>query len=177
MSGKKFYYDDPEGEALAPETSHPNFVNLLTDAFYYDCTDEFSPFGNDDGADLLFNLEDWYQEKKGKGNIVKWLFKTIDEFGFTYSSKSCTKILDEQTLKQIQVEDPNFFSTMDNTVIATAFGQYKITGQIDPELKEIALTAIKRQILLAGSDNSDNSDLTKEYLTRLNIMTRDLERI
>jgi len=40
----------------------------LTEEFYYDCTDEFSPFGNDDGADTLSSLEEWYQEN---GNLKK----------------------------------------------------------------------------------------------------------
>lgn len=174
MAEKKFYFDDPEGDALAPETSHPNFVKHMTAAFYYDCTDEFSPFGNDDGADLLLNLEEWYQEKKGKGKIVKWLFKTIDEFGFKYTSEGCSAILDEATLKQLQEEDPHFLTTMDNTIIAAAFGQYKISGQIDQELKEVALTALKRQVQLSGADPNEVSG---EYLNRLNIMTSDLMKI
>ena len=174
MPGQKFYYDDPEGDALAVETSHPNFVTLLTSPFYYDCTDNFSPFGNDDGADLLYQLEEWYQEKNGKGNILKWLIETIDEMGFKYSSKDCLKILDEDILKQLLDEDPHFLGAMDNTIVAAAFGQFKISGQISKELKEIALTALKRQTIL--HDTSTN-ELAKEYLERLKIMTDDLMNV
>jgi uncharacterized protein YfeS len=171
MALNKFYYDDPEGEALSPKTSHPNFVKFLKSSFYYDCLDEFSPFGNDDGADLLYNLEDWYQENDGKGDIVKWLFKTIDEFGFKYESKGCSKILDEPTLKEIQNEDPHCLTCMDNAIIAAAFGQYKISGQLNAELKELALTALKRQLLLAGDEQHN---ITKQYIERLRTMTKDL---
>jgi uncharacterized protein YfeS len=171
MSVNKFYFDDPEGEALSSKTSHPNFVKLLKASFYYDCLDEFSPFGNDEGADLLYNLEDWYQENNGKGNIVQWLFDTIDGYGFKYKSESYSKILDESVLKQIETEDPHCLACMDNTIIAAAFGQYKISGQINKELKEVALIALKRQLLLT---TNFKDSLTKEYVQRLQIMTKDL---
>lgn len=142
MPEKKFYYDDPDGEALSKETCHPDFVKNMTAEFYYDCTNDFSPFGNDDGADLLFSLEEFYQEKKGKGNIVKWLFNTIDEAGFKYASEGCASILDEPTLKQLEKEDPHFIPCMDNSIIAAAFGQIKITGTIDKALYDLAVIAL-----------------------------------
>ncbi|WP_018344242.1 hypothetical protein [Cytophaga aurantiaca] len=173
MFGKKFYYDDPEGDALAKETSHPNFVKNMTADFYYDCTYDFSPFGNDDGADLLFNLEEFYQEKKGKG-IIKWLFKTIDEFGFKYVSEGCSKNLDEATLKKLQEEDPHFITCMDNTIIAAAFGQIKISGQVDTELKDLAKIAIQRQLIL---NRQYDGEITTEHNNILNTMLTDLNKI
>lgn len=172
MFGKKFYYDDPEGDALAKETSHPKFVKNMKADFYYDCTYEFSPFGNDDGADLLFNLEEFYQEKKGKG-MLKWLFQTIDEFGFNYASEGCSKILDEPTLKQLQDEDPHFLNCMDNTIIAAAFGQIKIAGQVDKEVKDLAKIAIQRQLVL---NKQYNSEVTNEHNQRLSTMMTDLSK-
>lgn len=173
MLGKKFYYDDPEGDALARETSHPKFVYNMTADFYYDCTYDFSPFGNDDGADLLFNLEEFYQEKKGKG-ILKWLYKIIDEFGFKYTSEGCSKILDKAALKQLQDEDPHFINCMDNTIIAAAFGQIKISGQVDKELKGLAKIAIQRQLML---NEQYNSDTTKEHNDNLKTMLTDLDKV
>ncbi|MBS1636911.1 MAG: hypothetical protein JST26_13420 [Bacteroidetes bacterium] len=173
MPGKKFYYDDPEGDALTKETSHPKFVENMIAGFYYDCTNDFSPFGNDDGADLLFNLEEFYQEKKGKG-IIKWLYKTIDEFGFKYASEGCSKILDEPTLKQLQDEDPHFINCMDNTIIAAAFGQIKISGQVDKDLKELAKIAIQRQLIV---NRQYEGDATKERSDNLNTMLIDLSKI
>lgn len=173
MFGKKFYYDDPEGDALAKETSHPKFVENMTAEFYYDCTYDFSPFGNDHGADLLFNLEEFYQETKGKG-ILKWLFNTIDEYGFKYTSEDCSKILDEPTIKQLQNEDPHFINCMNNTIIAAAFGQIKISGEVDNELKDLARTAIQRQLVL---NRQYNHESVKEHNDNLNIMLHDLNKI
>jgi uncharacterized protein YfeS len=171
MFGKKFYYDDIEGEGLARETSHPKFVQTMTADFYYDCLDNFSPFGNDDGADLLYKLEDFFREKKGKG-IMKWLYQTIDNFGFKYTSEPCSKMLDEPTLKMLQEEDPHFLTCMDNTIIAAAFGQIKISGQVDKEMKELAKIALRRQQIL----NKEDDEVTKEHNEKLATMLKDLSK-
>jgi uncharacterized protein YfeS len=168
MTTQNFYYDDSE-IGPAKKTSHPNFVKNLPDEFYYDCTEEFSPFGNDDGADLLYNLEDWYRETKGKDLITNWLFENIDEGGFKYSSKNCSELNDAKEIEKIHNEDQHFFSFMDNSIIAAAFGQYKITGSIDSELKKCALQAIERR------KNFESDD--QEYLDRLSKMQSDLEKI
>jgi uncharacterized protein YfeS len=172
MNTQKLYFSDKEEkeDTLALENSHPNFVKLLRAEFYYDCTDERSPFGNDDGSDQLYNLEDWYRDKKGESNIIKWLHKTINAFGFKITSEASSKILDPEILDQFEDVDPDFLNCMDNTIIATAFGQFKITGQLDAELKELALIALRRQKLLQEmNDTSEHA-----YLERLSVMENDL---
>ncbi len=162
-----YYFDHEEGDGPSRKTSHPNFVKAMTADFYYDCVDEYSPFGNDDGADMLYHLEDWYREKKLFRNIVKWLFNEIDEMGFQYQSKQCSQILDLETLSMIQEEDEYMLLCMDNSIIAAGFGQLKITGKIDTKLKKITLTAIERQLLL-------DEGYDKEYKERLEKMKEDL---
>jgi uncharacterized protein YfeS len=172
---QKLYFSDKEEEedTLTLENSHPNFVKFLTSEFYYDCTDEFSPFGNDDGCDQLYNLEDWYRDKKGENNIVKWLHKTINAFGFKITSEAGSKILDAEILDQFEDVDPDFLHCMDNTIIATAFGQFKISGQLDAELKELALIALKRQKILLEMENV----VEPKYLERLTIIENDLSSV
>lgn len=166
------YYFDSEDEGPARETSHPAFVQAMTADFYYDCTDDFSPFGNDEGADLLYQLEDWYRSKKLSRNIEKWMYQHIDDMGFTYQSKGCAPILDLDTLKTIQEEDDYMLLSMDQCIIATGFGQLKITGILEPRLKELSLTALKRQMLLDADDGEDT-----EYQERLQTMINDLEKL
>ncbi len=161
----KYYFDTEDGPTR--ETSHPDFVKSMDAEFYYDCTDEFSPFGNDDGADLLFNLEDWYREKKLSRNILKWMFNQIDQMGFEYQSKGCSEIMDLETLNKIQEVDEYLIRSMDNSIIATGFGQIKITGKIDSKLKEVTIKALDRQMLLDEEDD-------KEYVNRLEKMKSDL---
>lgn len=59
------YLDDPE-EGLSRDTSPPRFVQLAADDFYYNGSDDFSPFGSDDAHDTLSALQDWYRTPSGK---------------------------------------------------------------------------------------------------------------
>ena len=70
----KFYFDDPE-EGPMPATSHPTFNKLAQEEFFLDCLDEFSPFGNDDGAEAHYSLEDWYRQPSGN-DIVSFINMT-----------------------------------------------------------------------------------------------------
>nr|WP_321227801.1 hypothetical protein [uncultured Psychroserpens sp.] len=163
------YFFDSEVDGLSRETSHPNFIKSMNSDFYYDCMDEFSPFGNDDGADLLYNLEDWYRENKLIRNILKWMFNQIDEMGFEFKSKSCAQLLDLKVINEIQEKDEYLILSMDNSIIATGFGQIKITGKIDTKLKAVTLTALDRQLLI----NKDDED-SKDYISRIEKMKTDL---
>lgn len=163
------YFFDTEDDGLSRETSHPNFVKSMNSDFYYDCMDEFSPFGNDDGADLLYNLEDWYRKRKLTRNILKWMFNQIDEMGFEFQSKGCSELLDVKKINEIQEKDEYLILSMDNSIIATGFGQIKITGKIDTQLKAVTLKALDRQLLI----NKDDED-SKDYVSRIEKMKTDL---
>ena len=67
-----YYFDDPD-EGIARETSHPRFLELAREDFYYDCTDDFSPFGSDAGADTLSFLEEWYRNGGQEGEAIRFL--------------------------------------------------------------------------------------------------------
>ncbi|WP_299110950.1 hypothetical protein [uncultured Winogradskyella sp.] len=162
-----YYFDTEDGPTR--ETSHPNFVSAMTSEFYYDCTDEFSPFGNDDGADLLYNLEDWYREKRLIRNTAKWMFNQIDEMGFEYKSKDCSELMDLKTINEIQEKDNYLILSMDNSIIATGFGQIKITGKIDTKIKFLTLKALDRQILVNSEDRN-----RVDYISRMEKMKLDL---
>lgn len=139
-----------------------------------------------------------YKEKKGKGNVLKWLYNRIDGYGFEYESEWASKILDIEELNSILEEDEFLLLCMDEAIIATAFGQYKIEGKIDKSLKLVALTAMERQkilnqqTLLSGEidiskliqvvdgestrpdENGQTTHLTNKYIERLEIMKSDL---
>jgi uncharacterized protein YfeS len=194
----KLYFDDPEGEGPSRETSHPNFVKVCSEKFYYDCTDEFSPFGNDDGADTLANLEEWYQDN---GNLKKPLqfIKELMEENWGIDTKYM-KLDKDSVLKTIS-EEEFMLNTLDNSIIATAFGQYKIEGALNPELKELAILAIERQKTrtqyqidngemelrklskvvdgktTTPDEHGGMKDTFLQYLTRLEKMKSDLQKI
>ncbi|NLF05706.1 MAG: MolR family transcriptional regulator, partial [Actinomycetales bacterium] len=72
-------YLDDEDEGLARETSHPRFVELAPDSFY-DESDEFSPFGNDDGNDALRSMEEWFEDREPGTDPIEFLEELLDEW-------------------------------------------------------------------------------------------------
>lgn len=169
----KFYFDDPE---VGPdrETSHPDFVSKFTAEIYYDVLDEFSPFGNDDGADALSNLEDWYRDTDGEEDIMEWLFEYIDDFGFEYASRDVYLLTDKSKLEAIRKKEPFLLQSMDNTIIAAAFGQYKMTGEINEELKQAALLSIARTKMIPSQDRTP---LLNEFTKNYSQMESDLAKL
>ena len=188
MKAKKFYFDDDE-MGLAVQTSHPNFNSIIKKDFYFDCVDDFAPFGNDDGADALMSLQDWYKEKR-RGKVVNWLYRYIDGFGFRYKSKWVSGFTELDDIIWLEGEDPSFIGIMDRAIIGIGFGQCKITGFINPDLKKIVFAAIARQKLIHQYDREVNESgkalglmdgaterdkqLINEWLERLVMMEADL---
>ena len=154
------YFDDTEGEGPSRETSHPKFVARLTAEFYYDCTDEFSPFGNDDGAEALASLEEWYQDNGNLKKPLKFLKELIAEnWGF---ETKYLKLADQARILRINEEEEFMFDTVDHAIIATAFGQYKIEGNLNDELRVLANIAIDRQKIITQYQMDNNAtDLRK----------------
>nr|GFD09025.1 hypothetical protein [Tanacetum cinerariifolium] len=72
-------YVDDEEQGLAPETSHPRFAAVAREDFWYDCADDFSPFGNDTGNDTLRFLEEWITEHGADANVADFIRNLLHE--------------------------------------------------------------------------------------------------
>lgn len=197
---KEFYFDDDE-IGLAKETSHPIFNEIVNNEFYYDLLDDFSPFGNDTGADTLMELSEWIKENPNNETIVDWMFEYIDSFGFKYQSKGVSQLEKIEEINQIIDEDEFMINCMDEAIIATGFGQLKITGKMNKELKEITKKAIVRQIKIneqiLSNDEVDIGKIIKvvdgistrpdkegktnhlsiKFIERMKVMMNDLEKV
>ena len=155
---EKLYLDDEE-TGLARETSHPNFVEHFSEDFYYDCTDDEAPFGNDNGADTLYELEDLFKSGEYEGKILllpKRIVSDIWDFHYLKPDNFSKKKIEEL----IEKDEYSLIAT-DQVIIAVALGEIKITGKIEPELKELALNAMKRQKIvfeMLGYEGSDTHD-------------------
>ncbi|MGD1840973.1 MAG: hypothetical protein ACFB0B_08775 [Thermonemataceae bacterium] len=177
---KNFYFDDEE-IGLAKTTSHPNFNTIVEEAFYYDLMDDFSPFGNDTGADTLMTLSDWIKENSSDEGILPWMFAYIDSFGFKYKSEDVAQLITLSEISHILQQDALMIRCMDQAIIATGFGQVKITGRINKQLKEVTQTALERQLLITKQDLTRGKEasiaIIKEYLERVETMKRDLLKL
>lgn len=142
------HFDDPE-EGLARKTSHPRFVQLAGEDFYYDVCDDFSPFGNDDGSDTLSALEDWYRDEGSNGKVAEFLEDMLADWDFGVpasmhrtDAEAREKWLAENDMHEIYLQSEC------RARVATAFGQLKIAGEVDPDMRDEALAAIACQLAL-----------------------------
>jgi uncharacterized protein YfeS len=144
---ERYYFDDPD-EGPARETSHPTFVRLCKAAQFYDSADDDGPFGNDAGHDVLRALEDWYRQKRHSGTARDFIDRTLagwdialPDLGAT-AAKTVNAWLADEELSTMLPE-------IDDMLVGVAFGQLKITGSIDADIRDLALAAITRQELTA----------------------------
>jgi uncharacterized protein YfeS len=177
------YYFDDEEEGLARETSHPFFVEHARADFYYDLGDEFSPFGNDAGADTLFRLEDWYRESLEDNAVMADDVATLlrDYLAVNLPNMlGYVDIAERQGMELLDLSKEHFYTDIDQTIIATAFGQYKIAGMADKQVVNMAVNALSRQRYLAdkaGKKSPNLWPLAKTYLQRLEKMSFDLSEM
>ncbi|NEW04877.1 WGR domain-containing protein [Paenibacillus sp. SYP-B3998] len=157
------YFDDEE-IGLHPKTSHPHFVKHFTDDFYYDCTDEEAPFGSDEGSDALSILTE-NMRNKSKLNFADFPKYIIEnEWGMKYIPVS--SLIEDQVKKIAETDEMNMTQS-DMITYAIAFGQIKITGGIDPKLKQCAIDSMKRikitaKILNWGEDSEILSKMIED---------------
>lgn len=146
---KSIYYFDDEEEGTARATSHPTFVALASEDFYYDCTDDFSPFGSDDGHDTLAGLEEWYREHGNQKPVSEFLQDLLDDWDFELPENLIRA--EEQAINEWLQEDKmheTYLHAECRARVATAFGQLKIAGQVDADILDEALSALRCQLWL-----------------------------
>lgn len=174
------YFDDPE-VGLARETSHPVFVRIAAQDFYYDCGDEFSPFGNDDGSDTLASLEEWYQEQTGgkPDKTLRFLRQQLSDWDLPVP-KDMLAHDDAAKAQWLTNDDMNqsYLRSVCRAHVATAFGQLKITGSIDTDLHKQALLALACQQWLNTVARSKYPDweYADQESERLALMNTALEQ-
>lgn len=147
---KKYYIDDAE-EGVSRKTCHRNFNSILKDDIYINIIDEFSPFGNDEGWETLRELEKWYLSPYNEDSLILDFITEYSTANWGWSEIHLPKLqtLDLNEITRIQKEEEDFLVIFPQIVIATVFGQFKITGKIDDYLKNITQKVIEQQKLVA----------------------------
>ena len=142
----RLYFDD-EDYGPHRKTSHPHFVRYLTDGFYYDCGNEEAPFGSDEGSDALYELEQAFR-KNADLDTLAFPQKLICEY---WDMDYLPPQLDQaaESIAELCKQQETEVYQSDKVIIATAFGNIKITGRLKPELQQLALLAIQRLDILA----------------------------
>lgn len=128
------------------DKAHSNAKRLMNDEFYWSPIEETAPFGSDDGADTYASFKDWRETHKNE-NPKEFLMEQINYWGYPTFDLSETNLEKLQPyLKQSELGG-RFMSGIDAAIVAIAFGQLYLEGTIDRDFKEMAKTAIKRQLI------------------------------
>jgi uncharacterized protein YfeS len=190
MLSPNYYFDDPHvGPSRA--TSHPDFNAIAIADFYFD--DRTSPFSSEGiGLSVLRVLEDRYREKGELGNSIEYIKNGLRTYygqwgNPTWAWRYVEYGDDKKTLiaSGIFEREGSQHAQVDFIIIAIAFGQYKIEGKIDPQLKELGLQAIRRRKIdfehALDIKRKMNEEITPEhpwmkFLKQMQIMEEDLEK-
>ncbi len=125
---------------LSPENSHPNARRLLTESFYWDCTDDEAPLGNDNGADLFAHWSK-AEESGAFQESLTFLNAVLEQWGFSFSAWYAGSSEAERLYK---LHGYAFYAAND-TAIALAFGMIVIHGSARSDVIDLALAAISRE--------------------------------
>lgn len=177
-------YLDNSDEGLSPETSHPAFVAVAPPEFY-DESDDFTPFGSDDGNDALRDMEAWYEAevKFGKGaqaaDPMEFLTDLVAGWGFNLPSDALD--LDPAALVARASADQQFETevlAVSRARISAALGQLKITGAISPALLLEGRRGL-RSLKILTADTSQYPDWPHrgEALASLGVIEAVLDRV
>jgi len=124
----------------------PISKKMMNEPFFWNCTEETSPFGNDEGNDTFA----FYYESQIDNPRLKTLDFLQERFSDTSFYPLQDLMLTVSSDIQEKVKDIFFDNVIiqDNAIWATAFGQLVLKGKIDDKIKVFALAALERQKLL-----------------------------
>ncbi len=106
---------------------HPDARKILDEPFYWECSNDFAPNGNDTGADLLADYRKWLR-RNPSGDPVAFYHHLIQRWGFPPAASSA---IDRTVL--------------DEAAVALAFAEFKLRADCRPEAAALARAAIQRQ--------------------------------
>lgn len=158
-----------------PGVIHPKARKLMNEEFFWDVTEESSPFGNDDGADASYTFEEWRPTHKTTSALQ--CFRNIVE-EWEVSAFDWTE-LNELKLANEFNNGVGFdhVLTTDNLLIAVGFAQFVMEGEVDDELHALMRNALQRQLLPVCLDPWEEHKNGRQYnLSRMlrvvNLMNR-----
>jgi uncharacterized protein YfeS len=128
--------------------AHKKARELMDEGFFWNCADEYAPFGSDEGWEAYYEWRRWRAAYAVENlcSCFNWILDgNIEKFNDSL-------IKDEVIERDIANPDGALLAehfdvfTLDTTIIATALGQLIDEGKIDNEAKPFVNVAISRQL-------------------------------
>ena len=129
--------DSPEPEPLVG--FHPQSKDLLNNDIFWNSTDEYTPVGNDTGADLLYLYRQWRVDNPANNRS-----RFFDGILSQWELSPLTEIPHDDVAARLQQSHYEIL-TWDDTVIAWAVAQLACDGNLDADIAKLASIAIDRQ--------------------------------
>jgi uncharacterized protein YfeS len=107
---------------------HPKAREILDSPFFWSSIDDFSPNGNDTGADVLGIYQEWRKKNRIKSGIL-----------FFEQLMSNWRV-------QLPLSDNDEFSreTYEKSIVGLVFAQIKVDGKCESKIRELALDTIQK---------------------------------
>ena len=128
------------------EIPNDRAVKIADYKFFWDATDELSPFGCEEAYIAFCEISNWLAENP-KTPIIECFIWILESWGLELEDFNDDIIESENIMKIIQ--DMDFYEelmSLDYTIIATGFGQLILQGKIDEDVKNIIQLSILRQM-------------------------------
>lgn len=130
------YFDD-ENIGISPITSNPIFRKYCSAEFYYDCTNDYAPFGNDNGNDILFMVQKacrTYPRFQRDNYAYSYMHNTWEMPCIT-AKLSCL-VTDEELVRSAEsvidgMSGAEIMLIADQVTIAAVLGKFKIKGMVE----------------------------------------------
>ena len=106
---------------------HPKAQQILNDPFFWEEANDFTPHGNDTGADLFSDYRRWLK-RNPSGEPLDFYENLITGWGLS-----------------LDASDETARSVIDEAAIALAFAELKLRGECRPKVSELAQQATDRQ--------------------------------
>lgn len=139
---------------------HPDARSLLDDPFFWDEGDEYSPHGNDTGADVLSELREPGARRHSPEKFLERLFKRWDMHNdIERALQMPVDALDDEALLALKVHD--------QAVVGVAFGYLKLRGAMPAGIAEQALQTFQRRRALYAAKGHEVSDELQQAWRKL----------
>jgi uncharacterized protein YfeS len=120
---------------------HPQARERLADPFFWDCTDEHAPHGNDTGADILEAFRTWRRRNRDTP-AAGFLPVILKRWEFADPVERSLRT----PMAQWKRKDEDALTLYDEATVAVAFAQLKLEAQCDADVAEAARQSLARQL-------------------------------
>jgi uncharacterized protein YfeS len=140
------------------EKAHPNFVKFCPDEYWYSSSDEFSPFGSDEGYDLFYEFTEW-RSKNQEGDVYKFALGVVGrKFGSKPTRESMAPYIADMRKNMPGLSDAEFEKLLTQALgtdftpyirtnlISASFCQLYVDGRIDTQLLDLSLIALQDEL-------------------------------